>query len=497
MYRLLEVLPGTLSWATIALMVLLSWLTPAYVAVFIILFDIYWLLKTVFFSLHLRAAFRKMRENLRVNWLKKLEEGRFRFEDVRHLVILPMVDEPYALVRESFETLARSEYPKEKFFVVLATEERARGRSDEIAETARRIEEEFGSRFGGFLTTTHPDGLPGEIPGKGSNETWAAKRAKEQLIDPRGLRYEDVLVSVFDIDTQVLPHYFGRLTYAFLTAERPQRSSYQPVPLFTNNIYEAPALGRVISFSATFWHMTQQARSEQITTFSSHSMPFKALVEVGYWNTNIVSEDSQIFWQCFLHYDGDWRVEPLFYPVSMDANVAPTFWRTLRNIYKQQRRWAWGAENIPYALSGFVNNKRIPLRSKLYWSFKKLEAFWSWATNALLIFALGWLPVILGGQAFNLTLLSYSLPQVTRWVMNLAMLGIASSAILSIVLLPPKPKWLKPWHYALYLLQWALMPLTLIIFGAIPALEAQTRLMLGGRFRLGFWVTPKARKGSA
>ena len=123
MYRLLEVLPGTLSWATIALMVLLSWLTPAYVAVFIILFDIYWLLKTVFFSLHLRAAFRKMRENLRVNWLKKLEEGRFRFEDVRHLVILPMVDEPYALVRESFETLARSEYPKEKFFVVLATED--------------------------------------------------------------------------------------------------------------------------------------------------------------------------------------------------------------------------------------------------------------------------------------------------------------------------------------------------------------------------------------
>ena len=38
-----------------------------------------------------------------------------------------------------------------------------------------------------------------------------------------------------------------------------------------------------------------------------------------------------------------------------------------------------------------------------------------------------------------------------------------------------------------------LMPLTLIIFGAFPGLEAQTRLMLGGRFRLGFWVTPKGR----
>jgi cellulose synthase/poly-beta-1,6-N-acetylglucosamine synthase-like glycosyltransferase len=224
-------------------------------------------------------------------------------------------------------------------------------------------------------------------------------------------------------------------------------------------------------------------------------MPFKALLEVGFWNTNIVSEDSQIFWQCYLHYDGDWRVEPLFYPVSMDANVAPKFWQTMLNLYKQQRRWAWGVENIPYAFYGFVKNKRIPLRSKIYWSAKKLEAFWSWATNAILIFALGWLPLLLGGKDFNTTLLSYNLPRITRNIMSFTMFGVASSAILSIMLLPPKPKWFRARHYLLYVLQWLLMPLTLIIFGAIPALDAQTRLMLGGRFKLGFWVTPKARKG--
>lgn len=494
MYRFFEILPGALSWTTIALMFVLSSRAPAFAAIFIILFDIYWLFKTLFFSLHLRAAFKKMRENMRVNWLEKLRESHFQFDEIHHLVILPMYDEPFAVVRESFEALARANYPKERVLAVLATEERARRRSEEVEETARRIEAEFGARFGGFLVTTHPADIPGEIPGKGSNETWAAKRAKEELIDARGLRYEDVLVSVFDADTQVPPEYFGRLTHAFLTAPHSQRSSYQPIPLFTNNIYEAPALGRVISFSSTFWHMMQQSRPEQMTTFSSHSMPMKALVEIGFWNTNIVSEDSQIFWQCYLHYDGDWRVEPLFYPVSMDANVAPTFWRTMLNLYKQQRRWAWGVENIPYSFSGFLKNKRIPLRSKLYWSFKKLEAFWSWATNALLIFALGWLPLVLGGEAFNLTLLSYSLPRITRTVMSLTMFGIVSSAILSIILLPPKPKWLKPWHYALYAIQWALMPLTLILFGAIPALEAQTRLMLGGRFRLGFWVTPKSRR---
>ena len=181
----------------------------------------------------------------------------------------------------------------------------------------------------------------------------------------------------------------------------------------------------------------------------------------------------------------------------MDANVAPKFWQTLINLYKQQRRWAWGSENIPYMLYGFVKNKAIPKSKKFYWSFHIIESFHSWGTNALLIFALGWLPLFVGGEEFNLTTLSFNLPQVTRTLMTLATLGIASSAILSIILLPPKPEWFKTRHYILYFIQWLLMPATLIIFGALPAIEAQTRLMLGGKLRLGFWVTPKIRTKSA
>jgi cellulose synthase/poly-beta-1,6-N-acetylglucosamine synthase-like glycosyltransferase len=279
-----------------------------------------------------------------------------------------------------------------------------------------------------------------------------------------------------------------------LSAPHPLRSSYQPVPLFTNNIYRAPALARVIAFSSSFWHMIQQSRPERLTTFSSHAMPFAALAEIGFWRTSIVSEDSQIFWQCFLHYDGDWRTIPIFYPVSMDANVAPRFWRTLGNLYRQQRRWAWGpCENIPYFLDGFIRNKRIPLGRKCYWAFHYIEGAHAWATNALIIFSLGWLPVLLGDNAFQLSVLSYNLPRITRTVMNFAMIGVASSAILAMLLLPPKPAWFRRRHYFLYVIQWLMMPVQLIIFGSFPALEAQTRAMLGGRWRLGFWVTPKFR----
>jgi cellulose synthase/poly-beta-1,6-N-acetylglucosamine synthase-like glycosyltransferase len=489
-FRLFEFLPGMLAWGTLITAVICSWIIPVWTSVFIIIFDTYWFLKTVYFSVHLRASFKQMRCNMGINWRKRLAQENLLWQDVYHLVIFPMYQEPYELVRETFVSLLAANYPNDRMIVVLATE----GRAPEGEETARRIEREFGARFCRLLTTIHPAGLPEEIPGKGSNEAWAAKEVKGKVIDRLGIPYEKILVSVFDVDTQVFPEYFGILTYQFLTCQYPQRSSFQPVPLFTNNIYQAPALGRVISFSSSFWHMIQQSRPERMATFSSHAMPFKALVEIGFWNTGIVSEDSQIFWQCFLHYNGDWRVVPILYPVSMDANVAPTFAATMKNLYKQQRRWAWGGcENIPYLLEGFRRNKKISFRKKLYRAFHYIEGFHSWATNSIIIFVLGWLPVLIGGSQFNVSVLSYNLPRITRGIMMFAMVGIISSAVLGIILLPPKPEWFRKRHSILYFFQWILMPVTMIVFGAIPALEAQTRVMLGGKHRLGFWVTPKYR----
>jgi len=490
MSRFFEMVTGLLSWGTIILMVVLSAKTPAFVAIFIILFDIYWLLKSIYLSMHLRATYRLMKANMKVDWLQKLKQEGRSWEDIWHLVLFPMYNEPYEVVKDSFETLARSNYPKDKFIVVLATEEKAGAIAQ---ETAHRIEAEFKNKFHKFVVTIHPQNLPGEIPGKGSNETWAAQRVKEDVVDVLKIPYEKIMVSVFDVDTQIYPEYFGRLTHAFINAPNRLRAIYQPVPLFFNNIYDTPAFARVVSFSSTFWQMMQQSRPERLTSFSSQSLPFQVVLDIGYWHKDIVSEDSRVFWQGYLRYQGDFRVEPLLYPVSMDANSAPTFWETMKNVYKQHRRWGWGVENIPYMLNGFRKDKKIPLRKKLYWSFHTIEGFHSWGTNALLVFALGWLPLFLGDANFNATMLSYNLPRITRTLLQISTVGIATSAILSVLLLSPKPKWFRKWHYLLYIAQWALIPITLIFFGAIPGLEAQTRLMLGGKWRLGFWVTPKGR----
>lgn len=497
LYRLLEILPGLSAWITFVLIILLSFLTPFFMALFIIAFDVYWLIKTIYLSLHLRVAYNKLKANTKVNWLERLNsllpmayslQHLKSWQDIYHIVFLPLSKESYGVASACFEGLVKSNYPKSRMIVVLSWEERT---GDSTREVAGAVEKNYKNEFLEFLSIMHPAGLSGEIPGKGSNTAYAASVVKTNLVDRLGLPKDRIIVSNLDIDTVVYPEYFGVLTHTFLTTLDPLKASYQPIPLYVNNIWEAPSFARVVAFSATFWHTIKQERPESATTFSSHSMPWIALEDAGFWQKNMVSEDSRIFWQCFLRYDGNYRVISLYYPVSMDANVAPGTLETIKNVYKQQRRWAYGAENIPYFLFGFVKNKLIPLRKKLYYGFVVVEGNHSWATNSIMLFLLGWLPVIVGGSEFNRTVLSFNLPYLTRTIMTFAMLGLVSSAVLSIILLPPRPPKFGRFRHLLMLIQWILFPATTILLGAIPALDAQTRLMFG-RY-MGFWITPKSR----
>ena len=486
-YRLFEILPGALSWTTLLGVVFFSWVWPVGVAVFIILFDVYWLIKTFYLSLHLRANWRRLKNNLETNWERRMEN--LKWQDLRQMVILPVYKEPASIVFESLDAILKSRWPKDKMIVVLALEERT---GEHAKNLEKEIREKYEDKFGRFLVAFHPEGLEGEIPGKGSNVSWAVREAKRKIIDGENIPYENVLVSSFDVDTQVYPQYFFCLAYHFLTAEHPHHSSYQPVPVYNNNVWASPALSRVVATSGTFWQMMQQERPERLTTFSSHSMSLRMLVDVDFWQGNMVSEDSRIFWNAFIFYDSDYRVVPMSYPVSLDANVGANLWQTIKQVYQQQRRWTWGVENLPYLLFGFYKNKKIPFRRKLYFVATQVEGFWSLATNPILIFLLGWLPLVLGGEEFNALLLSYNLPRLTRTLMTIAMTGLIFSAIISTSLLPPRPAYLRKTSWAWHVLQWLLIPVTIIFFGAIPGLDAQTRLMLGRP--LGFWVTPKSRK---
>lgn len=486
LYRFLETTPAILSVGTLVGLIILSFIAPRFVAYFTIGFSAYWLLKSIFLSVHLTHNFRRLKHHMELDWLKRLSP--MKYDDIVHVVIFPFYNESYDVVVESVRALARSRFNLKQVAVVLAAEERA---GEEALLIAKRVEDEFKDVFLDCITTVHPDHLPGEVAGKGSNIAHATPEAVARIVDARSLPHEKVLVSVFDVDTQVYPDYFACLTWHFLTAERPLQSSFQPIPLFNNNIWEAPMLSRVLGYSTTFWQMIQQERPERMATFSSHAIPLPALTAVGYHQKNMVNEDSRIYWNLFLHYNGEYDSVPLSYPVSMDANVANGFWSTAVNLYKQHRRWSYGAENIPYLVFHFIQNKNISFIKKARVLFVQIEGFWSLVTQPLILFAIGWLPLFVGGALFNASLLSYNLPRVSSWFLTAAMLGLVFLALYASRLIPPRPEGQSRRKTVFMMLQWALVPLTMVIFSAIPGLDAQIRLARGKY--MGFWVTPKKR----
>lgn len=229
-----------------------------------------------------------------------------------------------------------------------------------------------------------------------------------------------------------------------------------------------------------------------MVTFSSHSEPFDTLVKVGFWPVNMISEDSIIYWKCLAYFHGDYEVHPVHLPASLDAVLAETYWKTLKNQYKQKRRWAYGIENFPVTMRAIWPDRKIPLGKKLRVTFEMLEGHYSWATTSFLLAFLGWLPLVLGGESFRESVLAHNLPFMTEVLMQLAMLGLVVSVPLALLSLPPKPTRYHWSRYFFMLFQWILFPLVAFL-SALPAIDSQTRILLGKYFG-EFWVTEKMRK---
>jgi prepilin signal peptidase PulO-like enzyme (type II secretory pathway) len=324
-YRFLEMVPGLAAWGTLVGIVWASIYASFFAAYFIIAFAIYWVLKTIFLSYHVRYNWKRLRHHMSLDWSQLIE--RFKYDEYFHLVVFPFYEEPYEVLEEAMKGLIEAHYDPAKLIVVLAAEGRV-GAS--AIEKTDRIKAEFGSRFGNFLVTIHPEDIVGEIAGKGSNVHHALHEVHNQIISPKQIPHKEILVSIFDVDTVIYPDYFNCLIWHFMTAKNPYKSAYQPVPLFTNNLWEASAVSRVMAMSSTFWQMIMQERPDKAATFSSHSVSYQALYEIGYGQANVVSEDSRIYWNLLLANGGYFDVVSLSYPIAMDATTASTTWGTIK-----------------------------------------------------------------------------------------------------------------------------------------------------------------------
>ncbi|MBI3306291.1 MAG: hypothetical protein HYZ84_00590 [Candidatus Omnitrophica bacterium] len=531
--RLFSIVPGLIAWTILISLTVLSFTQPIIAAVLIIAFYIYWLLRLFYMTIFLLIAYGILSIDQETDWLERchhLEEGEKapavirekmanawsqkkykkwlsyknelramnRFlknqtkipseESLYHLVLFPIIKEPRQVVEPGVRALTKSVFSTKRIIPVLAIEERA---DEEFHDMARELQKEYHSHFFDFLVTSHPQDVPGEARVKGANVTFAAKQAAA-FLQSKNIPFEHVLISCFDADTVASKDYFAALTYHFLRNPNRLRSSYQPIPVYHNNIWEAPGVARVLEMGSSFFQLIEATNPEKLVTFSSHSMSFKALVEIGYWPVDMISDDSAIFWKALVHYEGDYHVIPMYVTLSMDVVMADSLWETFVNIYRQKRRWAWGVENFPVVMRAFFRKSKIPIKNRLRYALKLLEIHISWSTVGYIMTFIGWLPAIVAGREFSSSVLYYNSARITSLILNLASTFLVVTIVLSMFLLP-RQKTRNPFLKRVILaLEWLLVPLVFTFLSTTPALDAQTRLMAGKSME--FQVTEKKRR---
>ncbi|OQA53407.1 MAG: hypothetical protein BWY44_00224 [Candidatus Omnitrophica bacterium ADurb.Bin292] len=526
--RVLEIIPGTLSWVLIVGLFLLAFWQPVAVAIIIIVFMLSWVMRLFYYLIFLGLSYARIRYEKGTDWISRVR-GLDRFEDyaeqvrrekpiggigtrlsawslhkdleeirrrnafpppsdeIYHIILIPVIKESREVLEGSLEGLLQNREFLNRMLVVVALESRAEA---SIKSGVRELKERYASQFFGFQVVEHPDGLLGESRVKGANISFAAKIAGE-FLKKRNINFENVIISCLDADTIVGADYFSCLTYAFMVCPDRHRASFQPIPVYHNNIWEVPGFARVVETGSSFFQLVETTNPEKLVTFSSHSMSFKALVDVGYWPPDMVSDDSSIFWKAYIHFDGDYRVVPIPVTVSMDVVNSGSWWRTCVSLYEQKRRWAWGVENFPLVIRGFLKNSKISLFDKCRHAFKLLEGHVTWAAMPFLLTFAGWFPAILAGKEFSGTVLYFNAGRVTQTIFGLSSLVVIGTVIFSMWLLPPKRKRFNLFWTFVHSLEWLLVPVILIFFSALPALDAQTRLMMGKR--LSFMSSDKKR----
>lgn len=408
--------------------------------------------------------------------------------EIIHCLTIVTYKESYEVIKTSVESYAKSNYNLKKVILMLACEE-----SDwpNALHISQQMKKEFGHLFLDYLHSVHPKNLPNEIKGRAGNATWAGKALKRYL-EHHQIPFEKVILSSFDADTVISPNYISELTFRYCTTENRIEVGYQPVPFYHNNIWDVPIFNRLVAISCSFWQLSVSLRKDENKSFSSRSMSFQSVIDINYWDARVVQDDSRQFWTAFFVYKGRHYLENIYSPVYMDAVLSDSYLETLKSQYKQLRRWAWGVSDFPFIVSNLLKSKEIPWSRKIYEILHFQESVFFWATGPIILLFAGSIPGSLNPD-FGTTVLSHNLPIMMSTLMNIASIGIIVSLVISTRIIPFENQ-KSIWKKISLFLQWLLIPIVSIALSSIPAIDAQTRLMLNKR--LDFQVTQKTRKVS-
>ncbi len=526
LYRFFEILPGAISYGAIILLFILSWLDPVIGSIYLFIVIASTLVKAISVAYRTVQGFEVIKRAEHIDWRKRivdLENPHQAFERLRdddsksyhfdehlnnlkmmatmgkeypdpknvfHVVIMTAYDEGEETLGPSIEAVKNSSFPHDHIIFALAYEERG---GEEIEKTAQKLSKKYHDAFQVFLLVKHPDNLPGEIIGKGPNLVYAGKFIAD-YVRKKKLPLENIIVTSLDSDNRMAEKYLDSVAYEFIVHPNRQRLSYQPVSLFMNNIWDAPAPTRIIATSNSFFNVITTMRPHALRNFASHSQPLQALEAMDFWSKRTIVEDGHQYWRSLFFFGGDYSVLPIRIPIYQDAVIDETLWKTIKAQFVQVRRWYYGASDVAYVGSKLfvAKSKRIMPFWQLFPKFwRLLDGHITLAILAPIVAFGGWVPMIMNISSHNMV--AYNLPSIVSVVETFASIGLIVSILVSFRMLPKRPAKYRKGKNLLLILQWVLMPITSILYQSIAAFYAQTRLMLG-KYMEKFDVTKKIVK---
>lgn len=521
-YRFFEMLPAILSYGALILLIVLSLVSPLFAAVYLMLIIVTLLVKAVGIAYHTIGGRNNLEHAQKIDWRERLEDFEHPAEsyelrvksqskafgmqnhidnlrlaaadlaafpkpsDLYNLVIIAAYNESYEIIEPTITSLLVTTYDKSRLIIALAYEERG---GEAMQKTAERLQTKFATKFVDFVLVKHPHDLPNEVVGKGGNITFAGKHMQTWL-DEKGIEYKNVLVTTLDADNRPHAVYFDYATYEFVVHEDRKHLAFQPISLFMNNIWDVPALMRVVATGNSFWNIISSMRPHALRNFASHSQPMEALVEMDFWSTRTIVEDGHQYWRSYFYFNGNYDVIPLFVPIYQDAVLDSTYLKTLKAQFIQLRRWAYGASDVPYVATRlFSRHRNVPFLAGFSRLVTLIDGHLTLASVSILVAVGGWVPLFINNQAYH-DVVAHQLPDVISNIQRIALIGLFLTVFLSFKMLPPRPERYKRIRNVGMLAQWLLMPVSAIVYSAGSALYSQGRLFTG-HYLTKFDVTNK------
>lgn len=527
-YRFFEILPAVCSYGAIILLIVLSFVNPLLAAAYLLLVIMTMLTKAILIAYHTIRGRSNSEKAQKIDWKGRLMEledpvesykrrenlvtkstmrefgAHAHLENLRlmaaapdtfprpsevyNAVIIAAYNEGYDVLGPTLQSVLDTTYDKQHLIVAIAYEKRG---GPAMKKTAQQLQREFGDKFFAFHIVEHPDDIPDEVVGKGGNITYAGKFLAD-WIPTIGIDYKDVIITTLDSDNRPHKTYFDYVTYEYIVHEDRKHLSYQPISLFLNNIWDAPAPMRVIATGNSFWNIISSMRPHTLRNFASHSQPMDALVEMDFWSTRTIVEDGHQYWRSYFYFNGNYSVTPILVPIYQDAVMSNTYIKTLKAQFVQLRRWAYGASDVPYvATRVFSRDRNVPLLEGFARFIRLLDGHVTLATVAILVAFGGWVPLLINSEAARNSVVVHQLPDTISIIQRVAMIGLFITVFLSFKMLPPRPERYKRHRSIFMLAQWVLMPVTAVAYNAAAALYSQGRLA-AGRYLDKFDVTEKA-----